>query len=361
MSELDYSDWEKELKGDFWQWDVVRRLAFSFDAEHMHELAIKLLHAASWFIDKDLEKGDIARDTVFSKSLMGLHFINPIGLSAGFDVDAQCLPALQLLGFGYIEVGGITEHAQSGNPKPRIFRLPKDKAIINRLNFYNKGVENLRRRILNLREKNRIFVPIGVNLGKSNGSSIEQIPSDYLATFKHVHDIADYVTINVSCPNASSFEHFQSSKSLSSLLDTLCSFNERLAKKVPLLLKIGPDLDNEEAIACAEVALKYGLSGLVISNTTTKRVGLSTPVDYGPGGLSGVPLFEQSTELLRCIGKDYGKRLVLIGSGGIMDGASALAKLNAGAQLLQVFTGFVYSGPSFARHLLKYLKLYHFS
>lgn len=361
MSELNFSDWEKNIKSDFWQWDMVRRLAFSFDAEHMHELAIKILSIASKFIRRDVAKNDIARDAIFSKSLMGIHFTNPIGLSAGFDVDAVSLPFLQLLGFGYIEVGGITEHPQKGNPKPRIFRLPEDRAIINRLNFYNKGVEPLRKRLYELRAKNRLYVPIGVNLGRSNSSSLDDVPMDYLATFKRVHDVADYVTINVSCPNALGLERYQSSVGLSALLDKVCNYNEGLNKRVPLLLKLGPDLDNEEAMACAEIAIDHGLSGLIISNTTTKRTGLSTSMDYGPGGLSGAPLFERSTQLLRCIAKDYGKKLVLVGSGGIMDGASALAKLSAGANLLQVYTGFVYNGPSFVRHLLRYLRLYHFS
>lgn len=361
MSELDYSDWEKELKGEVWQWDMVKRLAFSFDAEHMHELAIKFLNVASFFIRKDLNANDLAREPIFSKSLMGLTFRNPIGLSAGFDVDAECLPAMQHLGFGYIEVGGITKEPQNGNPKPRLFRLPKDKAIINRLNFYNKGASRLRERLTKLREAERIFVPIGINLGKSNSSNVEDVPDDYLATFKEIHDVADYITINVSCPNALGLEKYQSSAGLKLLLDKLDNFNESLPKKLPLLLKLGPDLNNEEAMACAEIAIDYGLSGLVISNTTTKRYGLITEQDFGAGGLSGRPLFERSTQLLRCIAKDYGKKLTLIGSGGIMEGSHALTKLNAGADILQVYTGFVYNGPTFVYHLLKYLRLYHFS
>lgn len=361
MSELDYSEWEKELKGDFWQWDIVKRLAFSFDAEHMHEFAIKMLSLASLLPFRDLDQKDIARDRIFAKSVMGLSFPNPVGLSAGFDVDAECLPALQLLGFGSIEVGGITERAQTGNPKPRIFRLPKDKAIINRLNFYNKGAKRLRKKLSALKEKNRLFVPVGINLGKSNSGSLDDVPNEYLATFKEIHEVADYVTINVSCPNALGLERYQTSQSLGALLDTVCNFNEKLSRSVPLLLKLGPDLNNDEAMACAEIAIDYGLSGLVISNTTTKRYGLLTTTDYGPGGLSGTPLFERSTQLLRCIAKDYGEKLTLIGSGGIMEGSQALAKLNAGADLLQVYTGLVYNGPSFVRHLLKYLRLYHFA
>ncbi len=343
-----------------WSWRIIRRLAFSFDAEHMHEAAISLLKVGSFFFRKDLSKNHIARDPQLKKELMGLNFPNPVGLAAGFDVDGESLSALQSLGFGFIEVGGITEEAQAGNPKPRIFRLPDDNAIINRLNFYNKGVANLRANLVGLREKNRLFIPIGVNLGKSNFSTIDQVPNEYLRTFQQIYDVADYVTINVSCPNTEGLQRYQTAKSLGSLLDTVCNFNETLAKKVPLLLKLGPDLTNEEALACADIALDYSLAGLIVSNTTTKRNGLCTSFDYGSGGLSGQPLFERSTQLLRCVAKDYHHKLSLVGSGGIMDGASALAKLNAGADLIQVYTGFVYGGPSFVRQILTYLRDHYF-
>lgn len=339
----------------------MRKLAFSFDAEHMHELAVHLLKMRSFFACDDTQDQALVRDPRFAKNLMGIHFPNPIGLAAGFDVDGECLPALQLLGFGFIEVGGITEEPQPGNVKPRIFRLLEDRAIINRLNFYNKGVSNLRKNLLRLREKNRLSVPIGVNLGKSNFLPIEDVPQEYLRTFQKIYDVADYVTINVSCPNTAGLSRYQTAQGLGSLLDTVCNFNEKLVRRVPLLLKLGPDLTNEEAIACAEIALDYQLGGLIISNTTKKRDGLSCGLDLGPGGLSGKPLFERSTQLLRCVAKDYGKKLVLLGSGGIMDGGGALEKLNAGAALLQVYTGFIYGGPSFAKDLLKYLRIHYFS
>lgn len=341
-------------------WPLIRKVAFSFDAEHMHELAIVLLRLRSIFINKDLHERSIARNFAFRNNQMGLSFRNPVGLAAGFDVDGDCLPALQHLGFGFIELGGITEKPQPGNEKPRIFRLPDDQALINRLNFYNKGALRLRRKLFELREQGRIFVPVGVNLGKSNFSPLDEVPAEYLRTFKMVHEVADYVTINISCPNTEGLSRFQTANSLGRLLDTVCNFNENLKNPVPLLLKLGPDLSNEEAVACAEIAIDYKLSGLVISNTTKKRAGLNTGVDYGPGGLSGRPLFERSTQLLRCIAKDYGKKLTLMGCGGIMDGASALAKLNAGADLLQVYTGFVYGGPAFVKRLLHYLLVHHY-
>ena len=169
-SELEYNPESLFLKSDDWLWRLLRRFAFAFDAERMHEAAIHCLKLGSFFVFKDLNAKSIARNQAFSKNLMGLTFANPVGLAAGFDVDADCIPALQLLGFGFIEVGGITEIAQPGNDKPRIFRIPHDKAIVNRLNFYNNGAYRLRKRLLSLREKNRLFIPIGVNLGKSNFS-----------------------------------------------------------------------------------------------------------------------------------------------------------------------------------------------
>lgn len=359
-SDLEFHDASMNANGNDWKWRFIKRLAFSFDAEQMHETAIMLLKFRSYFATSELDQRSIARDPVFAKSLFGINFMNPVGLAAGFDVDAECLPALQLFGFGFIEVGGITEHPQPGNRKPRIFRLPADNAIINRLNFYNKGVSRLRKSLVALREKNRLFVPIGVNLGKSNLSSIDEVPQEYLRTFRQVCDVADYVTINVSCPNTEGLGKYQTAQGLGALLDTVCNLNETLNRRVPLFLKLGPDLSNEEAMACAEIALDYRLAGLVISNTTIKRTGLTTTTDFGPGGLSGRPLFERSTQLLRCVAKDYGEKLVLIGSGGIMDGANALAKLNAGADLLQVYTGFIYGGPSFINEILRYLRAYFY-
>ncbi|HXW60905.1 MAG TPA: quinone-dependent dihydroorotate dehydrogenase [Myxococcota bacterium] len=351
--ELDIKSANNKKTGRLWR--LLRPLAFSFDAEQMHESAIWLLKLKSWLLE-GTKPAQMPAFYSLKKDLMGLHFKNPIGLAAGFDVDALCLPALEELGFGFIEVGGVTEHAQLGNPKPRIFRLPKDNAIINRLNFYNAGANRLRTRLADLRNKKRIEVPIGINLGKSNHSSLEEVPREYARTFQIVSEVADYITINISCPNTEGLQRYQTAESLGLLLDRVCNVNENLAKKLPLLLKLGPDLSNEEAIACAEIAVDYRLAGLIISNTTHKRNGLITSVDYGKGGLSGQPLFERSTQLLRCVAKDYGGRLVLIGSGGIMDGGCALAKLHAGASLLQVYTGLIYGGPDFVWELLQYLE-----
>lgn len=355
LEELDSSSLvENKKEGRLWS--LARRLAFALDAESVHELALLILKIKSLW-------GDTARpmqDPNLVKDLMGLRFSNPVGLAPGFDINAECLPALQALGFGFIEVGGVTEHPQAGSERPRIFYLPEDRALINRLNFHNKGIKNLKKKLIYWRNKNLIQMPIGVNLGSSSlGVKLE--PEQYARSFKHIWDVVDYVTINISCAQAEKASTLQTASSLGSSLDAICNINENLAIKIPLLLKLGPDLSNEEAVACAEIALDYRLAGLVISNTTAKRNGIVAQNDFGVGGLSGQPLFERSTQLLRCIAKDYGSRLTLIGSGGIMDGQSALAKLNAGADLLQVYSGLVYGGPGFIRLLLNYLRVHYFT
>lgn len=354
FEELDYSKLETDKKPG-WLWKAFIRIASTFDAEHVHEWVIALLKIKSHLGPNALALGDES----LSKDVMGLRFKNPIGLAAGFDVNGECVPALQALGFGFIEVGGTTEHPNAGSARPRLFRLPEDRALINRLNFFNKGVKRLRKNLIAWRNRGLIHVPIGVNLGKSQKTSLEQAPDEYARIFKQLWDVADYVTINVSCPYAEGVSSYQTANSLGCLLDALCNINENLSTKVPLLLKLGPDLSNEEAVACAEIALDYRLAGLVISNATVKHNGLLTTGDFGPGGLSGQPLFERSTQLLRCVAKDYGGKLSLIGSGGIMDGAAALAKLNAGADLLQVYSGLVYGGPDFVPELLNYLRLHY--
>jgi dihydroorotate dehydrogenase len=337
LDELDFNGLtENEKQGRLWH--IFRRLAFNFDAESVHELTLLILKIKSLFSEnyKPVQQPNLMKD------LMGLRFLNPIGLAPGYDINAECLPALQALGFGFIEVGGVTEHAQEGSERPRIFCFPEDRALINRLNFSNKGVKNLRRKLSYLRDKNSIHIPIGANLGKSN-LALGQEPEHDANCFRHLADVIDYVTINISCVST------QKPSDIRRTLDALCSINENLTLKIPVLLKLGPDLTNDEAVACAEIALDYCLAGLVISNTTAKHKNL------GAGGLSGQPLFERSTHLLRCVAKDYGTRLTLVGSGGIMDGQSALAKLNAGADLLQVYSGLVYGGFGFVKLLLNYL------
>jgi dihydroorotate dehydrogenase len=357
LGELDFSELTENEK-PHWLWRLCRKVAFSFDAEAMHELAIALLSFKSQWGPNNIPK--IAHDANCGVDKLGLRFPNLVGLAAGFDIDGRCIPALGALGFGFIEVGGITHEAQEGSPRPRIFRLPQDKALINRVNFHNYGAENLRKNLLYWREKNLAKVPIGINLGKSCLSNLEQVPEAYARAFKYIWDVADYVTINISC-STESLASFQTAKSLGMLLDAVCNINEKLVRKVPLLLKLGPDLSNEEAVACAEIALDYRLAGLIISNATVKRNGLVDAREFGAGGLSGQPLFERSTQLLRCVAKDYGGRLTLVGSGGIMDGAAALAKLNAGADLLQVYSGLIYGGPAFVINLLNYLQLHYFA
>jgi dihydroorotate dehydrogenase len=338
-------------------WPLFRQVLFKFDPELMHECAIKFLSLTSSFLAKDQVISPLARDPIFRRTLLGLNFPNPVGLAAGFDVDGACLPALQYLGFGFVEVGGITMLPQPGNlHRPRIIRLPRDEAMINQLNFDNGGAKKLKRNLAKWRNKGVLTIPIGINLGKSNFSELADLPTEYAATFQFISDVADYITINISCPNTPGLSCFQSAINLKPLLDAVCNVNEMAAKKVPILLKLGPDLTNEEALAVAQSAVEYGLSGLVVSNTSKKREGLKNPCSILEGGLSGRPLFERSTEMLRCLSAGYGHKLLLIGSGGIADESLAVAKYRAGARLLQIYTGLIYQGPKFPIKLLENLK-----
>ncbi len=347
----------KDIEAGWWRY--LRPILFSLDAELMHESAINLLKMYSRIRTKN---NFLYNDSELNLSAraMGLSFKNPIGLAAGFDVNGDCLPALEYLGFGFIEVGGVTENAQPGNARPRIFRLPKDRGLINRLNFDNKGIFYLRKNLERARRR-PITVPIGVNLGKSNFSGIDDVPKEYVRVFSIIHDVADYITMNISCPNSEGLGVYQNSNYLRVLLDNICGYNEMLSRKVPILLKLGPDLSDEAGISAARIAHEYGLSGLVVSNTTKQRPFLTTTEDFGAGGLSGQPLFARSTELLEVIAKEFSTKLTLIGSGGIMDGPSAVAKLKARAHLLQVYTGFIYGGPRFVETILKYVKEHYFN
>lgn len=338
-------------------WPLMKKVLFRFDPELMHESAVHFLKLSSYLIKRGQLINPLAKDPRFCRTFFGCTFRNPVGLAAGFDVNAECLPALQYLGFGYIEVGGITMSPQPGNlHRPRIFRLPKEEALINQLNFYNKGVHTLRKNLMGLKDKGVLQIPIGINLGKSNFSELEQLPSEYRALFKSIKDVADYVTINISCPNTPGLSRFQSKENLDRLLSEVCEENAAQKKKTPILLKLSPDLTIDDATSCAETAIAFQLQGLVLTNTTLDR---PIPIkSYGieKGGLSGRPLKELSTKLLQSLSEQYKGRLVLMGVGGIMDSHDAHEKFLAGADLIQIYTGFVYQGWKFPIKLLESIK-----
>ena len=285
--------------------------------------------------------------------VFGLHFKNRIGLAAGFDKNAEAIDALSNFGFSHIEIGAVTPRPQSGNPKPRLFRLPKNKALINRMGFNNKGVENA---IKNLK-KRRSNIIVGANIGKNTDTPNEKANDDYILLFNKLHDYVDYFTVNVSCPNIKDLKELQDKDSLLELLAKLKKINATKDKPKPILLKISPDLTNEQLDDTLYIIKQTDIDGIVAVNTTAQRYNLSYNQlkinKIGNGGLSGLPLKDRSTEIIRYIHKKTQGQLPIIGVGGIMNRKDVQEKLEAGATLVQVFTGFVYEGPGIVRKITK--------
>jgi dihydroorotate dehydrogenase len=288
---------------------------------------------------------------------MGLDFANAVGLAAGLDKNAAYIDALAALGFGFIEVGTVTPRPQPGNPKPRLFRLEGHEALINRLGFNNEGVEKLLRNV----EKARYRGVLGINIGKNFDTPIERAASDYLTCLDAVYERASYVTVNISSPNTKNLRELQSGERLGELLAALMERRRALAQRHgatrPLLVKIAPDLDDAQIEAIAEAAVRHGIDGLIATNTTLARDAIAGDPRAGEaGGLSGRPLFARSTLVLGKLARALAGRVPLIGVGGILSGADARAKIDAGASLVQVYTGFIYRGPALIGDMRRALK-----
>lgn len=292
-------------------------------------------------------------DSRLERELFGLKFPNPVGLAAGFDKDARLIDEFTNFGFGFIEIGTLTPKPQSGNPKPRLFRLPQDQAIINRMGFNNEGVDAAVER-LRQRKSNII---VGGNIGKNKVTPNEQATSDYLYCFKALYDVVDYFVVNVSSPNTPDLRALQEKEPLQQLLLALQEQNSKMAKPKPLLLKIAPDLNEAQLNDIIEIATEAKLNGLIATNTTISREKLSTPgakvTAMGAGGLSGKPLTQHSTEIIRYLRKNLPQEIRIIGVGGIMSATDALEKLDAGADLIQLYTGFIYEGPWLIKEINK--------
>ena len=289
----------------------------------------------------------------------GLKFPNAVGLAAGFDKNARAWPAAAALGFGHVEIGTVTARAQPGNPPPRIFRYPDQEAVINRLGFNNEGARAVAARLARRAGPGHRRIPLGVNLGKSKAADIEQVTQDYLASFTWLADHADYLVINVSSPNTPVLRQWQDESRLRELLGALTAANRSRSaqpgrKRVPLLLKIAPDLDFRQIDAVLTVIAEFQLDGVIATNTTIERPGFFAGVTEA-GGLSGRPLRHRATAIIRYIVRTTGGRLPVIGVGGITDAASAGEKLDAGATLVQVYTGLIYHGPFFGRDIARAL------
>jgi dihydroorotate dehydrogenase len=329
---------------------LVRPLLFSLDAELAHHFTIASLRTASHF---DAVLRALKRFTPPSKpkTLFGLTFPNPIGLAAGLDKNGVALPAWAALGFGFIEIGTVTAMAQPGNPKPRIFRRPEQQALINRLGFNNEGADAIATRFRELRESGRWpAVPVGINIGKSRTTPLERATDDYLYSFRLLRDFADYVTLNVSSPNTPGLRELQEPVALSRLLHAIGSEPWPVAK--PLVVKISPDLSPIELEAVLATCEENGVAAIIATNTTLDHSLIPRELDE-KGGLSGAPLREKSTALVRGIAAN--SKIPVIASGGICDAESVREKFEAGAQLVQLYTGFVYRGPGLIREIVERL------
>jgi dihydroorotate dehydrogenase len=324
----------------------VRPALFSLDPERAHHLALGCLRAASQ-IPLTLRAFRSFQPPAKPKTLFGVNFRNPLGLAAGFDKNGVALPAWAALGFGFVEIGTITAKAQRGNPRPRIFRYPEQEALVNRLGFNNHGADVVAARLASLRRSGRWpAIPVGINIGKSKVTPLEDAAEDYLFSFRLLHEFADYIVLNVSSPNTPGLRSLQERDALEGLLRVIHKKN--LITRKPVLLKIAPDLsipDLEQIITTCE---ENGIAGIIATNTTMDHSAIAGPLDQ-EGGLSGLPLREKSTQLISAI--TARSRLPVIASGGISDAESAREKLNAGAQLLQLYTGYVYRGPGLLREI----------
>lgn len=334
-------------------YSLVKPWLFRQDPETIHERVMHLLaFAAGGRPRLELLSALFGlSDERLRVRLWGLEFPNPIGLAAGFDKNALAVPAWPALGFGHVEIGSVTALAQPGNPKPRLFRLPQDQAIINRMGFNNDGAEVIAARLERLRRTyGKLSVPLGVNLGKSKVTPLEEAPADYLKSLGLLWPYGDYFVINVSSPNTPGLRQLQDKDRLEELLRAVMGFAHAHPQTKPVLLKIAPDLTWEQLDEILELGERYGLSGLIATNTTVARDALKTPIDEA-GGLSGKPLGARSVEVLHYLRAQLQGRLPIISVGGIFTAEDVLERLRAGASLVQVYTGFVYEGPFMPKQL----------
>jgi len=321
---------------------LVRRLLFQLEAEKSHDLSLRLLKLVS---PHGLLRRRLAHFPQHPVKVLGLTFPNPVGLAAGFDKNGDYLEPLLGLGFGFIEAGTVTPKPQLGNPKPRLFRLPAVSGLVNRMGFNNRGVDYL---VEKLRQR-RLPGIVGVNIGKNLQTPLENAVDDYCCCLRTVYSWADYITVNISSPNTPGLRQLQSSAYLNNLLTgldrTQLELLEQVQRKVPLLIKIDPDLNDAELAALVETILHHRVDGLIATNTTLNH-------SYERGGLSGKPIFQRSTEVVQILSQLLAGKLPIIAVGGIFSAEDALAKLSAGASLVQIYTGLIYQGPNLVRNII---------
>jgi dihydroorotate dehydrogenase len=324
-------------------YSLARPFLFCLDAERAHDLALRAIETA---YRTGLNPLLAAKPAPLPTEVLGLNFVNPVGLAAGLDKNGAYIDALAALGFGFIEVGTTTPRPQAGNPKPRMWRLPEHQAVINRLGFNNGGVDALVRNA----ERARYNGVLGINIGKNKDTPNERAVDDYLFCLERVYARASYVTVNISSPNTQGLRDLQEEETLKRFVGTLREAQERLAAqhgaRKPMLLKIAPDLSDAELDGIADVLLDARIDGLICTNTTIDRSQIAgAPHAQETGGLSGKPLFDKATAVLRSMAQRFGGKVPLIGVGGILSGADAAAKMAAGASLVQFYSGMVFRGP----------------
>jgi dihydroorotate dehydrogenase len=323
---------------------LARPFLFGLDPERAHALGLSALESA---YRCGLNPLLAARPQPLPTKVLGLAFPNPVGLAAGLDKNGAHIDALLSLGFGFVEVGTVTPKPQPGNPKPRMFRLPQHRAIINRLGFNNDGVDALVRNVERAQRKGGL---LGINIGRNKDTPNESAESDYLFCMERVYPLADYITVNISSPNTAGLRELQEEQALRRLVSILREAQERLGaqhgKRVPMLVKVAPDLSDDDIDAAGRVLADLHVDGVVATNTTVSRIAVQEhPLARAAGGLSGAPLMDKSTAVLRMLRTRLPESIPLVGVGGIMTGADAAKKMAAGASLVQLYTGLVYRGP----------------
>lgn len=333
---------------------LLRPALFTLDPETAHDATLTSINTAHCLGLSRL----ISKPQHDARKVMGIEFPNPVGLAAGLDKNGDCINGLAALGFGFIEIGTITPRPQPGNPRPRLFRLPEAQAIINRMGFNNHGVDALAANV----ERANFKGVLGINIGKNADTPIEKAADDYLICLRKVYAHASYVTVNISSPNTKNLRQLQGSDELNALLTQLKNEQQKLAqqhsKYVPLALKIAPDLDAEQIKQIAALLIKHGIDGVIATNTTLSREGVEGLVHGNEtGGLSGAPMKEKSTTMIRALSTELGGALPIIGVGGITCGTDALEKMLAGASLVQIYSGLIYRGQSLVMEAAEAIRL----
>lgn len=335
---------------------IIRPLLFLIPPETVHHLIVGLVKTGRFFGLKYILKLLFSyNNPKLEREVLGIKFKNPVGLAAGFDKNADFFNEFAAFGFSHIEIGTVTPKPQPGNPQPRSFRLKKDKGLINRMGFNNKGVDYAVQQ-LKYRKENLV---IGGNIGKNTATPNENAVEDYVYNCKSIYDSVNYLVVNVSCPNVTNLHKLQDQDSLDAILGAIVTIRKEKETYKPVLLKLSPDLNEFQIDETLTIVAKHGIDGVIVSNTTVSRENLKTSpekvVNIGNGGLSGVPIRDRSTKMIRYINHKTDGKLVIIGIGGILTPKDAIDKLNAGASLVQIYTGFIYTGPALIKRINKAL------